>query len=316
LSISPNILKEAALDNAMLYDGVVNIFKDSNNRLMAITNCFIYELQYAFVSHSGSLNISFFIELNYDYQSGMGPVQKGSRKLSVSRSSDLGIPIGEAGLPARYHFLPVVSSPLYEYTLSDDGKSLFLKIFADIRAYFTEHFFTSLHRCKQRSPSEMDGIPDESSEEGREKQTSQDQLVKKPSNEQSAKKPPEDQTEIEPPKDPNGLLLDQGTTGLKPVSWPSLLESISSEDALTILEHFIRLIKVSGREGLLETDKPEEPLSQGKVKCSGEEAYAPKPDGHVLELIDSQNAKIRQLEEELSSRSELIDKLLRLNHYL
>jgi hypothetical protein len=99
LSISPNILKEVALENAMLYDGMVDIFNDSGNRLMSLVDCFIYELQYAFMSHSGSLNISFFIELDYEYRLGTGPVQRGSRSSRSAEAATLVYPLGRQCCP-------------------------------------------------------------------------------------------------------------------------------------------------------------------------------------------------------------------------
>lgn len=357
MSISPNILKEVALENAMLYDGMVDIFNDSGNRLMSLVDCFIYELQYAFMSHSGSLNISFFIELDYEYRLGTGPVQRGSRKLSVSRSCDLGIPLGEAVLPARYHFLPVVSAPSYEFTLSNDRKSLYLKIFTDIKVYFTEHYFTSLYRCMPGPPVERDGISEDGSANRSKKKASQDQMDKQslkaqseqkpskaqpanqPSENQSANQPSVDQEEIQPLKfqleeqplkDSSVLLPDQGTAGLQPVSWASLLESVSPEDALTILEHFMRLLKMSQSESIGVDAVREAQSFQEEIRCScqgvkcsfetventEERAYAPMPDDHYRQLIDSQNERIRQMEEELSNRGVLIDKLLRLNHLI
>lgn len=285
MSISPNILKEIELENTILYEGAVEILKGSGNRLTALAECLVYELQCAFVSHSGSLNISFFIELSYDYRLGAGPVQSGSYRLSVSRSFDLGMPIGEAGLPARYHFLPVISTPQYAYTLSNDRKSLHLKLCTDIRVYFTEHYFTSLYRCRPGTMAMKSGLSEDRHEMG----FQQDQWEKQPSKEQPSEQPPKNQAAEQP---------TEYQEGAQP-------PGIQAADQLTA--HQAAAQPQTGRA---------EMQSCEVFGRNAEKAPSPVADEYYHALIASQNARIRRLEEELSNRGVIIDKLLRLSHIL
>jgi hypothetical protein len=158
LFLTTSIAGRARKEREILYEGGVCLLEKAQGRVLGITSCFVYEMQFSTYHDPGSLavEVSFIIELEYEYLDSAEACIKKVKKLSCQKRlypgfHNLSVPGSPSGND-RLFIIPIIKDMAYRYEIAGDGMGVNLTIGASMEYIATDKYYTNAFECEKEQP--------------------------------------------------------------------------------------------------------------------------------------------------------------------
>lgn len=150
------IAGRAKNDREILYDGEVCLLEENRGRVLGVTSCYVYELQFRTYRPSDPINleVNFLAELVFEYLDEGGARASRIKKLSCRKILHPGLGALSEKIKEndKLFLIPVARDMTYRYSLAASGKGIRLTICASMEYFATASYYTSIFECAREQP--------------------------------------------------------------------------------------------------------------------------------------------------------------------